>query len=163
MGMQLSLYSLSDQRVDDLLADPPLVLDILDGEEADVEEFELDKAWHAVHHLLTGSAWEGEAPLNFICQGGQEVGDIDTGYGPARALGADDVLDIANALEGIDADTLAQRFDPEEMEKLEIYPSIWTTEPEADALEFCTASFTAMKDFIDRTAERGYGMLICMR
>ena len=163
MGMQLSLYSLSDQRVDDLLADPPLVLEILDGEAADVEEFELDKAWHALHYLLTGSAWEGEPPLNFICQGGQEVGDIDTGYGPARALGADEVQDIANALEGIDADALAQRFDPEEMEKLDIYPSIWGSEPEADALEFCTASFTAMKDFIDRTAERGYGMLICMR
>lgn len=161
MGMQLSLYSLSDQRVDDLLADPPLVLDILDGEDPDAEEFELDKAWHAIHYLLTGSAWEGEAPLNFICQGGQEVGDIDTGYGPARALGADEVLDIANALEGIDAAVLAQRFDPEEMEKLEIYPSIWQDEP--DALEFCTGSFTAMKDFIDRTAERGDGILICMR
>lgn len=159
--MQLNLYSLSDQRIDDLLADPPLVLEILDGEDSEVEEFELDKAWHAVHYLLTGSAWEGEAPLNFICHGGQEVGDIDTGYGPARALGADEVLDIANALEGIDAETLAQRFDPVEMEKLDIYPSIWQHEP--DALAFCTGSFTAMKDFIDRTAERGYGMLICMR
>ena len=161
MGMQLNLYSLSDQRVDDLLADPPLVLEILEGADPEVEAFELDKAWHAVHYLLTGSAWEGEPPLNFICSGGQEVGDIDTGYGPARALGADEVQDIANALEGIDAETLAQRFDPEEMEKQDIYPSIWRDEP--DALEFCTASFTAMKHFIDRAAERGYGLVICMQ
>src|SRR5688500_6275073 len=37
---------------------------------------DLDKAWHGIHYLLTGTAWEGAEPLNFLVAGGRPVGDI---------------------------------------------------------------------------------------
>lgn len=48
---------------------PPLVLGKGEGEGVD-----LDKAWHGLHYLLTGTAWEGEPPLNVLAAGGREVG-----------------------------------------------------------------------------------------
>src|SRR5687767_14577361 len=45
---------------------------------------DLDKAWHGIHYLLTGTAAEGGKPLDFLVSGGREVGNVDIGYGPAR-------------------------------------------------------------------------------
>src|SRR5215203_4027303 len=56
-----------------------------------VEEIDLDKSWHGIHYLLTKTAWAGEPPLSFLVLGGAEVGDIDVGYGTARAFRSDEV------------------------------------------------------------------------
>jgi len=181
MGMRLQLYSLSDGHVAALLADPPLVWDVLGADDPElreegqaqsqgqagldlapdeVETEDLDKAWHGIHYLLTGSAWEGEGPLGFICQGGRAVGDIDTGYGPARALDAAEVKAIAAALADVDAARLAGRFDPAAMAAQDIYPNIWDEGDEA--LAYCQQAYASMQAFVARTAQRGYGMLICM-
>ena len=37
----------------------------------------LEKAWHGLHFLLTGSAGESCVPLGFLLEGGQEVGEDD--------------------------------------------------------------------------------------
>src|SRR5579872_4450187 len=29
---------------------------------------DIDKAWHGIHYLLTGTAWAGSAPLSFIVE-----------------------------------------------------------------------------------------------
>src|SRR5919108_645463 len=42
-------------------------------------DVDLDKAWHAIHYMLTQSAWDGNEPLNFLVGGGAPVGDIDVG------------------------------------------------------------------------------------
>ena len=47
---------------------PPLILEAGEGALVD-----LDKAWHGVHYLLTGTAWEGEPPLNFVVEGGADL------------------------------------------------------------------------------------------
>ena len=179
MGMRLQLYSLSNEHVAAVLTDPPLVWDVLGADDPElreqsqgqsdlaldlapdeVETEDLDKAWHGIHYLLTGSAWEGEAPLDFICQGGRAVGDIDTGYGPARALDAAEVKAIAAALADVDAARLAERFDPAAMEAQDIYPNIW--DEGDDALAYCQQAYASMQAFIARTAQRGYGLVICM-
>ena len=46
----------------------------------------LEKAWHGLHYLLTGDAWGGGPPLNFIVMGGDEIDGVDTGYGPPRTF-----------------------------------------------------------------------------
>src|SRR5262245_51191373 len=45
-----------------------------DQELVDGESFaeSLDKAWHGIHYLLTGTAWEGVLPLDFLVRGGVE-------------------------------------------------------------------------------------------
>ena len=49
------------------------------------QRFDLDKAWHGIHFLLTGSAWETTPGAGESVLGGDPVGP-DRGYGPARLL-----------------------------------------------------------------------------
>lgn len=126
-----------------------------------VEEIDLDKSWHAIHYLLTGTAWEGDPPLNFLVQGGKEIGDIDVGYGTARAFSSSEVRTILDAIEPITQQTLEGRFNGAAMMKLEIYPEIWDRDHADDpVLEYCTEYFESLKSFLGRTTERGLGMLV---
>jgi len=127
----------------------------------EVADTELDKAWHAIHYMLTKSAWEGEAPLNFLLKGGVEVGDIEVGYGPARVLTSDEVHHINAALKPIDGGFLKSRFDPVEMTNLEIYPEIWQRDPEEDdTFGYCEEYFGVLKAFVEQAADRNLGLVI---
>jgi hypothetical protein len=44
--------------------------------------FDVDKAWQAIHFLLCGDSLEGAPPLGNVVMGGKELGG-DLGYGPA--------------------------------------------------------------------------------
>lgn len=132
----------------------PAELEPADGDTADTD---VDKAWHGIHYLLTKTDWGGAFPLNFLVDGGAAVGDIEVGVGPARAFRSAEVQAIAQALHGIDEATLRARFDPAEMQALQIYPDgIWRNE---DALDYCIDYFGVLKAFIGKAAERRLGML----
>lgn len=121
--------------------------------EGEVMEADLGSAWHGIHYLLTRSDWEGEPPLDFIARGGGDAGD------DARTFNAGQVRAIDAALQPIDAQVLTQRFDPADMERLEIYPGIWS-DPANEALEYCLENFAQMKDVIRHAAQQGLGVVI---
>ena len=79
---------------DDASMHPPGQLDLVEGEGQSID---LDKAWHGIHYLLAGTEWEGTGPAAFLLAGGKEVGDVDVGYGPARALSAAELQQIGDA------------------------------------------------------------------
>lgn len=189
MSMIGNFRSLSDEDVRALLEHPPRVEQLLYGEDAfpgtngevvslfghssppndpdgweqggDSDELDVDKAWHGIHYLLTGTAWEGSFPLNFIVSGGKEIGDVDVGYGPARALMSEDVRTLDAALEPLTTEELKRRFDPAQMTKLQIYPDIWDRDPDDDdSLGYLIEYYTDLRDFVRRTAERGHGLLV---
>lgn len=122
------VYLLPEARIQALLADPTLVVAAVDGayNEPAAGFVDLDKAWHALHYLLTGSARDGEGPLAFLLKGGTPVGDEDFGYGPARAFQPREVSAIADALADVSQRTLLPRFDLKKFERLEIYPGRWS-------------------------------------
>jgi hypothetical protein len=128
-------------------------------QDGEADEIDVDKAWHGIHFLLTGTAWEGAFPLNFIVSGGKEVGDVDVGYGPARALTSEDVRRLDAALEPLTSEELERRFDPERMAKLQIYPEIWEDEDD-DSLEYLIEYYTDLRAFVHRAAERGHALLV---
>lgn len=122
---------------------------------------DVDKAWHGLHFLFTGTAWEGSPPLNFIVAGGTEIGDVDVGYGPARAFTNAEVRNIARSLESITADDLRSRFDPKKMTALEIYPEIWNRPPqEDDTIGYLLEYFELLKPFIVKGASEGFGLIV---
>lgn len=124
-------------------------------------ETDLDKAWHGIHYLLTGTAWEGAEPLNFILCGGAEVGDVDVGYGPARVFQSEDVKNIATALSGLDDGALRERFNPDEMMSLEIYPEIWDRAPEDDdTLGYCIEYVADLRRFLTDAASNSMGIAL---
>ena len=124
-------------------------------------ETDLDKAWHGIHYLLTGTAWEGTEPLNFIVCGGTEVGDVDVGYGPARVFSSDDVKSISTALSDLDDRALRERFNPEEMIRLEIYPEIWDRAPDDDdTLEYCMENVAYLRRFLSDAVSNSMGIAL---
>lgn len=138
--------------------DPLPALELGEGE---VVVSDLDKAWHGIHFLLTQTADAGEAPLNFICAGGRDVGDVDVGYGPARAFTSAEVRTLNQALAPLDAVFLKSRFDPGRMMELDIYPSIWDRPPgQDDTLGYCCEYFGVLKTFVADAARRNVGMLV---
>jgi len=122
------VYLLPEARIDALSRDPSLVLSAIDGayNEPGQGFVDLDKAWHALHYLLTGMPRDGEGPLAFLLKGGTPVGDEDLGYGPARVFRPQEVAAIADALASVSQRTLLPRFDLKKFERLEIYPGRWS-------------------------------------
>lgn len=131
----------------------------LDLTEGEAREVDLDKAWHGIHYLLTGSAQEGAPPLNFLVVGGASVGDVDVGFGPARAFRANEVQHLAAAMAGLRVEGLRARFDPAAMMAQAIYPEIWEADP-ADAFAYCAEYFEALKQFIRDAADANLGVVI---
>ncbi|MHC4741433.1 MAG: YfbM family protein [Planctomycetota bacterium] len=122
---------------------------------------DLDKAWHGIHFLLTGSDWGGKPPLNFLILGGTEVGDIEAGYGSARLFRSSQVATINDALAGIEAGDLRNRYKPDVMMEKDIYPTIWDRDPkEDDALGYLLEYFAELKRFIGEAASKGLGLVV---
>lgn len=200
MGMCLGIMSADDESIRRVLADPPLVWQLLAPDEPSlyeqerarqsswfsrlfgkrkassevedvdaaplrpIEDTDLDKAWHGIHYLLTGTAWEGDSPRNFLVLGGTEVGDIDVGYGRARAFDSQAVKEISRSLAAIDREELHRRYDPVRMTELEIYPGIWDEDvEEEETIGYCLEYFDELKEFIARTAEKDLGMVIAIQ
>jgi hypothetical protein len=129
------------------------------------DDLYIDKAWHGIHYLLTRTDWAGEPPLNFIVLGGREIGNIDVGYGPARALESSEVQILSAALDALPPEALAARFDPADMTRLKIYPDeIWARaedpKDDDDPLGYLIANYTELRDFVRQTAERGHGLIV---
>ena len=125
------------------------------------DELDVDKAWQGIHFLLTGTAIEGDPPLNFIVGGGRLIGDVDVGYGPARAFANDEVRVIAQALNDVPPESLRERFDPKSMMEEGVYPEIWDRDAtEDDTVGYLIENYADLRSFIRRTAERGDGMLV---
>jgi len=163
MSMNGNFRALPDEELNALLADPSRVEQLLyasfsGGGSNGHDELEVDKAWHGLHYLLTGSAWDGDFPLNFIVVGGEVVGD-DLGYGPARALTSGDVQKIDAALEPLTPDELRQRFDDGRMTELQIYPFGWGHDPDGE-LEYLLEFYEELRAFVRRTAEQGHALLV---
>jgi hypothetical protein len=134
---------------------------MLDDDE--LGDTDLDKAWHGIHFMLTQTAWEGSAPLNFLLIGGTEIGDIDVGYGPARGMTSMEVRTVAEALQDIDESFMRARFDSTLMMELEIYPTIWDRDPdEDDTFGYCMEYFLLLRNFVTSASERGMGLIISL-
>ena len=155
MSMICYLREADESQIDQLLADPESIHDLLEEESGEVE---LGKAWHGIHFLLTGSEWEGEEPLCYLVRGGEEVGDEDVGYGPARVLRPNQVARWAAALLAILADEMRRRYDQQAMLKAEIYPQMGWHVPEA--LGYLLEYYGALSSFVEQARDRGKGAII---
>jgi hypothetical protein len=156
------------EALEELFADPESIEALLfedPPEDEDGEDpggsLDIDKSWHGLHFLLTGTAWEGHPPLNFIVAGGRQIGDVDLGYGPARGFSNGELRTLAAALRPIDEASLRTRFDPKAMAELEIYPDVWDRSPEEDdTLGYLMEHWSLLRAFITKGAADGFAMLV---
>jgi len=124
-------------------------------EELDEEDrVDIDKAWHAIHFILSGKVWESnEDPISKMVLSGNELGEnSDGGYGPAMYLMVDDVIKISEAAERISEEWFRQRFDVAKMKKSEIYLIESVNESEEELFEYVWSNFQDAKEFFKKAA-----------
>jgi len=135
---------------------PALALEANEGTRCD-----LDESWHGIQYLLTGSAWEGEPPLDFLVEGGRQVGRIDANHGPVRAFRASEAQAIYQSLSALSPYELRKRFNARDMAAKEIYPDIWTKSVlEEDSLRYLMDNLDKLRAFLRQTAEAQLGIIV---
>ena len=127
---------------------------------ADGDEIDIDKTWHGLHFLFTGTAWQGEPPASFLVVGGHVIGDVDVGYGPARALMPDDVARFADFLSSVDDDELGGRYDPGRMTQLKIYPETWAGADADEEIGYLLDGLARLRAFVSAAREAGDAIVI---
>lgn len=114
---------------------------------------DLDKSWHGLHYLLTGSAWDGESPSGFLVDGGELI-DLD--MTSARVFWPKQVADIDEMLASATEDGLRRKFEPKTMMQEQVYPEIWDRDPRKDdTLAWLISKFQELKQFVSSARSRG--------
>jgi hypothetical protein len=162
MGMIGCFRRLAHDDWNRLTEDPSRIAEYLEsdsfGEDARFADLDVDKAWHGIHYLLTGSASEGTTPLHFIL-GGSPVGEEDVGYGPARGFSPPEVKQIADALSPLSTELLATRYDPEKLAAAEVYPDIWEDDGD-EARDYLLDFYEQLQAFVAVAAAKQEAMLV---
>jgi Domain of unknown function (DUF1877) len=154
-----NLRPASDSEIEHLLGSPGDVTRFLYGAAADGRErVVLNKAWHAIHFVLTGSRLGGEEPLNFLVSEGTPVGEVDVGYGPARVLTSAQVRALADALAPLDPEDVARRVDLRQLDQELIYPGNW--QRNGYGVDYVVSSYRQLRNLVGRLADQGLGMVL---
>jgi hypothetical protein len=159
MGMICRLFAIPPEKAEELARDPSGVHEELTSLSGFKNALSLEKSWHGLHYVLTGSAWEGSPPLNFLAMGGEAVGGTEFGYGPARLLKPASVRAVHEALSAFSEADFARNFDLDALAAAEVYPLIWD-EPLEDLQEEYGSYLNALKTFVKSAAETGQSLLI---
>lgn len=123
------------------------------------DEGDADKAWHAIHYLLTEQAEGGTFPEGFILEGGDFVGSEDVGYGPARIFSPDEISQILSVLDKYTDESLREKYDGGAMDRADVYPQIWGREGE-DNFSYAWENFALLREFCrDTLKSRNHLML----
>lgn len=135
---------------------PPRVFEVLSRE----AQIDLDKAWHGLHFLFTGREGDADLPGGFLMSGGQTIGDVDVGYGPARVFTLAETHQISDFLAAQDEQQLQAKLDPELFEELGIYPAIWSNYDDGEDWDYLAHYLHAMQKFVRDTAAQQQALLV---
>jgi hypothetical protein len=94
-------------------------------------------------------------------EGGREETNLESGYGPARALRSEQVVALSEWLATIDTDRLREAYDPKAMAKAGIYPQIWMREKEAALEKYLLPHLGRLRAFLIDAAAAEQGVLVC--
>jgi uncharacterized protein DUF1877 len=162
MSMIYRIFAIPDEAAAEILADPGRVHELVYSWDKSPHILSLEKSWHGLHFLMTGEVWAGDPPLNFLTLGGEEVGDIDVGYGPARIFRAPAVVAIHEALNNFPDSNVDARLIQSAFEAAQIYPEIWK-EPRDDLVNEYTRFLQALKSHIKKAADSQQALLLVVQ
>ena len=114
--------------------------------------FDIDRAWHGIHFLLTGDPTSGEGHRAFLLTGGRPIVDVDVGFGPARALLSPEVQTISRTLDTRSPGELQAGCQADRFWAHAIYPDIWD-EPFARSFGYSLLHFKGLRDYLRSAAE----------
>jgi hypothetical protein len=121
---------------------------------ASADSLDLDIAWGGIHYLLTGSSdvsQDPPRPEDFLLSGAR----LDFSEHVAVHT-AEEVAQFAAVLKDTSAEQLAERFDAEDMNRLDVYGGAWDTSGKA----YLAESLAGLLEFVDAAAEENQGMMV---
>ncbi|MEO7246952.1 MAG: YfbM family protein [Novosphingobium sp.] len=153
MGMVWVARLASDEQVRKILAKPDDAYDFItsEGAEKDGSVLDLDKQWHAVHFLLTGSAGPTSSPLSLILGNFQSVG-TDCGYGPAWLAPKLFIKAFDHALSALSGADLKARYDAAAMAREQVYLADTLLQEGEAARDFILHDIDRMRKFFAEAA-----------
>jgi hypothetical protein len=119
------------------------------------DEIDLDKSWHLMHFLLTGSAEATGQPESFLVEDWPEIGDVEIGWGRAWAIDAAAIQRFDRALAGVDGRDFADRYDTRAMVQQDVYLAEGFEGDEGGAVEYVLEYLSILRKFVSETAARG--------
>lgn len=158
MGMTWSATAIDAARAHALSQDPEGIGEALyatcEADEAAGRVVYLDKAWHAIHFVLTGSPWLGDAPWSWAILGGTSLSE-DPDEDAPRRVGADEVAQIAAALASLPEQEFARRYDAQALADAQIYPDVIWLRDGDEAKEYVVTHYAQLSAFYAAAAARG--------
>ena len=88
-----------------------------------------------------------------------EIGDIDVGYGPAKAIHAAAISRFYDALLKVDAATLRAGYKPDAMLQEDIYLGHFFAENPEEGIDYIQFWFAELRNFIERCVARNQGVV----
>jgi hypothetical protein len=129
------------------------------GPREEGDEVDLDKSWHLMHFLLTGSGDGTGGPTSFLIEDWPEVGDVEIGWGKAWAIDAGGVRRFHDALRDLDEDALLARFDTEKMKAEDVYLADAFEGDEAEGCNYVLHHLSVLRTFVAEAARRNCGAI----
>lgn len=120
-------------------------------------EVDLEKAWHALHFLFTGTSEGGDPPACYLMSGGL---GLSTGDTDAHALSPQQVEEFRKYVHGISEEELRRRYDPKRMTALHIYPDVIWERDGDDALDYVLEYHQKLWAFLRDAAEEEQGCVM---
>lgn len=159
--MIANFLRVSDSELEEYKKDSQLLEDRIYSDEIDADPnfIEIDKSWDGIIYLLTGKNVEnatGEL-LKVIFSGQLIDEEQDLGYGPAHYLKSEEVKELSRRISEIGIEELKQKFKPDEMTKLEVYPLIW--DEGETAFEYLSENFEDLKKFYSEASNSNQSII----
>lgn len=153
MSMTTFIYAPTESEIRSVLRDSDTRRRFFSVGHKNAPMLDLDKSWHGLHYLLTGSAWEGESPSGFLINGGELI-DLD--MTSARVFWPKQVAEIDEMLTSATENGLRRKFEPEAMMQEQVYPEIWDRDPRKDdTLAWLISKFHELKQFVSSARSHG--------
>ena len=155
MGMVWVATLASDEEIASLRRKPQVVYDFVNSEAAyqSGRQIDLDKQWHGVHFLLTGSAGATSDPLSIIVGNFEEIGP-DNGYGPAWIIPSSSLASCNEKLSKLSDEEISVRFNPQAMQQEDVYLADLFVDEGDEARGFLMGDVVRLRGFITQAADQ---------
>ncbi|MBK6441831.1 MAG: YfbM family protein [Actinomycetales bacterium] len=160
MVMTWTARALTDEEHDVVRSNAKAAATLIEDEPPDPKRgVDLDTAWHGIHWLLTGTAYDTESHAGQAIFGGDAIG-ADLGHGPAHLIDPRTVKKISAALDALPASEVAARVDFDAMLDANIYPGFWD---EQDVFHtWLRPRYKQLRKFYRRAARASSAVLVAI-
>ena len=155
MGLDCAFWEITPLQLNDLKLSYEEVDALNCGAEGaiDADCLYIDKAWHAIHFLLTGEAEAGKFPLSFAIMDGHNI--FEDFMDGATYLLHEEVEAVSEALSTLPDELVSNRYDSEEFSMADIYRGPWDGSVRNEVLE----DYQKLKKFFMEAASKKNAIL----